>query len=72
MKLAHLAGLVKDKKGNPIGMADSQQLQLDAANDLLDRAYGKPSQMVAGDPDSPVQVAHKITVTIVDPKERGR
>lgn len=48
-KAAELAGLIKGKSP-----AQSESAQMAAVNTILDRAYGKPSQVVAGDPDNPI------------------
>ncbi len=34
-----------------------------AANSLLDRGWGRPAQVVSGDPENP----HKLVVEIIDP-----
>lgn len=40
--------------------ADSDAAKISAANSILDRAYGKATQMVAGDPENPVRVALQV------------
>lgn len=51
-RLAELAGLVQGQL--PAG---SEQAQVSAAKELLDRGYGKATQLVGGDPDSgPIKV----------------
>lgn len=45
--------------------SSSEQAQVAAAKELLDRAYGRPSQPIAGDKDVPLFPA-KIEVTLVD------
>jgi hypothetical protein len=34
----------------------------------LDRAWGKPSQAIVGDPENPLQLAAAVEIIIVDPK----
>ena len=46
-KLAELAGLINEGEGK----AQSEQAQVSAINQLLDRGYGKPAQVVQGDED---------------------
>lgn len=50
-ELATLAGLIDGE-----GAADSEQARIAALREVLDRGYGKPAQVVAGDPDEPVNV----------------
>ena len=38
----------------------SEQAQVAAAKELLDRAYGKATQTIAGDPEAPLQMAATI------------
>ena len=47
-RLAHLAE-----------KAESEAASVAACNSILDRAFGRPTQTVAGDPDEPLQVNHK-------------
>lgn len=49
-KLGDLAGL-----GAPGAVAENQATQVLAIRELLDRGYGKATQVVAGDPDNPVR-----------------
>lgn len=44
--------------------AESEQAQVAACKEILDRAYGKPSQTIAGDKDAPL-FPSKITVEFV-------
>lgn len=44
--------------GNP-------RTEVTAATALLDRAFGKPAQTIAGDPEAPLEVIQKITRTII-------
>lgn len=55
-RLAALAGLVPGPDGAPKGMAQSERAQVAALIHLLDRAYGKPTQTIAGEPENPVAV----------------
>lgn len=48
-KLARLAGLMNGGEG----AAQSEQAQVGACGMLLDRAYGKPAQVVEGSDDGP-------------------
>ena len=41
---------------------DSPAAQLGAARELLDRGYGKASQPIAGDEDSPLRVINEIVL----------
>lgn len=51
-KLAALAGLVEGQAA-----AESEQAQSSACTALLDRGYGKPSQMISGDPENPTPIS---------------
>lgn len=46
--------------------ADSDAAKIAACRELLDRAYGKASQVIAGDPDNPV-TWQEVRRTIVRP-----
>ncbi len=62
---AKLAGLVNGGEGK----ADSEAARVSALNILLDRGYGKPSQVVGSDPDNPLpETPSRIEHVIVDPK----
>ena len=50
---------------------DSPATQLGAARELLDRAYGKPSQVLAGDADAPL-IFQEIRRTLVRPGHPDR
>jgi hypothetical protein len=52
-RLAMMAGLAVDALGQPIKGAESEATQLAALNALLDRGYGKPTQPLEGDDDTP-------------------
>jgi hypothetical protein len=56
-----LVGIMRDRS------APSQARAM-AADRLLDRAWGKPAQTIVGDPESPLHLATKIEIVIVDPK----
>jgi hypothetical protein len=51
--LARLAGLVDEGEG----IAESEQAQVSALKELLDRAHGKPAQTVLGDSDNPISIS---------------
>lgn len=46
---ARLAGLLRDPEGNPIQGAEESSVRLSATQYILDRAYGKATQPIAGD-----------------------
>lgn len=45
--------------------------RISAATALLDRGWGKPTQPIGGDEDSPLKVIHKIERVIVDKNRDG-
>lgn len=52
--------------------AESEQAQIAAAKELLDRGYGKSTQPIAGDPDMPpVGVCMPTVIELVAPDEQG-
>jgi hypothetical protein len=53
---AKLAGLVVGKDGEPEGQAESEQARIAALNIILDRAYGKATQLVTGEDGGPVKM----------------
>jgi hypothetical protein len=57
-RLAMMAGLAVDALGQPIKGAESEATQLAALNALLDRGYGKPTQLLEDDGDTAPQVIH--------------
>jgi len=64
--LATLVGIMRSGTAPPAA-------RIAAANSLLDRAWGKPTQPIAGDDENPLQVkVTEIVRTIVDPEEVKR
>lgn len=62
VEMAKLAGLVAGAKP-----AEAEQARIAALKEILDRAYGKPTQHVAGSEDEPeIQVRNKIEFVVVD------
>ena len=55
-----LVGVMRDAKA-------PAQARTMAADRLLDRAWGKPAQTIAGDPDNPLHLASRIELVIIDP-----
>lgn len=47
--------------------SDSDAAKVSAANAILDRGYGKPSQVLSGDAQNPVAMVHKIMLEGVAP-----
>jgi hypothetical protein len=56
-----LVTIMNDPKAPP-------QARAMAADRILDRAWGKPSQAIVGDPENPLQLAAAVEIIIVDPK----
>lgn len=48
--------------------SEAAAARVSACNALLDRGYGKPSQVLAGDEDSPLQLVHQVKRIIEDPQ----
>lgn len=46
--------------------------RISAATALLDRGWGKPTQPIGGDDESPLTVIHKIERVIVRPEDTNR
>ncbi len=65
-RLAELAGLVDGKSP-----AQSEQAQVAACRDILDRAYGKAPQAVTVDPGDKAIDFMRELLTLVDGKSRG-
>jgi hypothetical protein len=62
--IATLVGIMRQRNAPPAS-------RVAAANSLLDRGFGKPTQPIAGEVDHPVQVEIvEIVRTIVDPTRR--
>lgn len=70
-KLAHLAGLIKDPEGNPIGMAESEEVQRSSCATILDRAYGKPMQPTV-DMSDDEEIKKVLRVEFVDPPTKAK
>jgi len=43
-----------------------------AANSILDRGWGKATQQIAGDPNGPIELIHRIERIIVHPENSDR
>jgi hypothetical protein len=43
--------------------ADDQRVQLAAARELFDRAWGRPTQPLAGDPERPIRHRHDLDLS---------
>jgi hypothetical protein len=56
-KAAELAGLITGKPH-----AESEAARIAAINTILDRAYGKATQPIAGDDDAPLRMVHEILI----------
>jgi len=50
--------------------AKSEAARVAAIRELLDRGYGKATQPITGDPESPLETPQRIVVQVVDPKDR--
>lgn len=60
-RLAKLSGITVDDNGNPIPGAESEATQATAMKELLDRGFGKATQIIAGDDDAaPVSISMKV------------
>ena len=57
--LAVLAGLKADGKAKP---AESDAARVAALKEILDRAYGKATQTIAGDPEHPLKTVQEIVL----------
>lgn len=58
LALETVVNIVK-RKSNPANV------RIAAAKEILDRAYGRPTQTISGDPDQPI--VHDIIVRFLDP-----
>lgn len=47
--------------------SNDERIRIAAATALLDRAYGKPTQAIAGDPELPPVIPHQAIVRFVKP-----
>jgi hypothetical protein len=45
----------------------SEMARIAAAKELLDRGFGKSTQPISGDPDSPPAFPNRIEIKVVDP-----
>lgn len=60
-RLAELSGLLVDGAGNPMPGAESEATQAMAIKELLDRGFGKATQLIAGDDDeAPVAISMRV------------
>lgn len=48
--------------------SESDAARVSAINSILDRGYGKPSQVIAGDAENPLLLTHRIELVPVLPK----
>lgn len=55
-RLARLSGILVDENGEPIKGAESEATQAMTMKELLDRGYGKATQIIAGDDDAPLTI----------------
>jgi hypothetical protein len=69
-KLATLAGLVKDAAGNPVGAAQSEEVQRSSCVTLIERAYGKAPQPLVGgeEDDEPIRQVLRVEFVNAPPK----
>lgn len=51
--------------------ADTAAARIAASKEILDRAYGKAPQTIAGDTENPLQLKTRLEVVIIDPKSEG-
>lgn len=69
-EMAALAGLVRNPDGTPApGRSESDQVRLNALTELVNRAYGKPLNVVAGDEEGG-PVRHAMNLVFVAPDGR--
>lgn len=59
--ISALASIMNQKKAPP-------SARVQAAQVLLDRGWGKPTQPLSGDEDNPLSIVHTIRRIIVDPR----
>ena len=48
--------------------ADTAAARIAASKEVLDRAYGKAPQTIAGDAENPLQLKTRLELVIIDPK----
>lgn len=60
-----LVGIMRSNDATPAA-------RVAAANSILDRGWGKATQQVAGDPDGPIEMIHRIERIIVHPENSDR
>ena len=65
-RLLMLSGCALDALGIPLKGADSEQVQVMAMKELLDRGYGRATQLIAGD-DAGSPLQHVMKVRLVRP-----
>lgn len=51
---------------------DNPKVASSAAIALLDRGFGKPAQVIAGDPENPLQTVNRVERVVVDAKAPDR
>ena len=64
-KLAEMAGLV-----DGVEAAQSEQARVAANKEILDRGYGKATQTIAGDNDSPLMIINEAATSLDAKLER--
>jgi hypothetical protein len=69
-RLAELSGLLVGEDGQLLPPAESQSTQTMAIKELLDRGFGKATQLIAGDDDE-APVAISMRVKFVRPSGTG-
>lgn len=66
---ARLAGLLRAPDGTPVPGSESDVVRLNACQYILDRAYGKATQPIAGDDDmDPLRTVMRIEFVGEEPK----
>lgn len=61
MAIQSLAGVAQN--------SESDSAKVAAAEALLNRGWGKPTQPISGDDENPLRIISRIETVIVDPKE---
>lgn len=67
--IAVLAGIVRNPDGTPIPGSESDQVRLNAMVELVNRAYGKPHQVIVGDEEGG-PIRHAMNLVFVAPDGR--